>query len=140
MLFLPDRAKVGIAAVDLNFDDLMSVGIDIGIDTFHIVGFDLAGRRALRKQIKRPALVDWAIDNFSKNARKAKAERVSNHSLSGSLKQTQKSQADKRAIGAFEPHSLKGPFDEEFRGDTPENAVSKSRGYPFGTSKTVFIA
>lgn len=40
-----------------NFDELMSVGIDIGKDTFHIVGFDRAGQRVLRKQIKRLALM-----------------------------------------------------------------------------------
>ena len=39
------------------FDELMSIGIDIGKDTFHLVGFDLAGQRVLRKQIKRLALI-----------------------------------------------------------------------------------
>ena len=39
------------------FDELMSVGIDIGKDTFHIVGFDPVGKRVLRKQIKRLALI-----------------------------------------------------------------------------------
>jgi transposase len=39
-----------------SLEDLTSVGIDIGKDTFLIVGFDLAGRRVLRKQIKRLAL------------------------------------------------------------------------------------
>ena len=38
-------------------DELMSIGIDIGKDTFHIVGFDPTGQRVLRKQIKRLALV-----------------------------------------------------------------------------------
>lgn len=35
----------------------MSIGIDIGKDTVHLVGFDQAGQRVLRKQIKRLALV-----------------------------------------------------------------------------------
>lgn len=35
----------------------MSIGIDIGKDTFHLVGFDPTGQRVLRKQIKRLALV-----------------------------------------------------------------------------------
>ncbi len=39
-----------------DFDELMSVGIDIGKDTFHIVGFDPVGQRVLREQIKRLAL------------------------------------------------------------------------------------
>lgn len=43
-----------MAKTDL--DDLMSIGIDIGKDTFHIVGFDPSGQRVLRKQIKRLAL------------------------------------------------------------------------------------
>ena len=40
-----------------DFNELMSIGIDIGKDTFHLVGFDHAGERVLRKQIKRLALV-----------------------------------------------------------------------------------
>ena len=39
------------------FDDLMSIGIDIGKDTLHLVGFDHDGQRVLRKQIKRLALI-----------------------------------------------------------------------------------
>lgn len=39
------------------FDKLMPVGIDIGKDTFHQVGFDLDGQRVLRKQIKRLAVI-----------------------------------------------------------------------------------
>lgn len=35
---------------------LASIGIDIGKDVFHIVGFDLKGRVALRRKIKRLAL------------------------------------------------------------------------------------
>ena len=41
----------------IEFDDLMSIGIDIGKDTFHLVGFDHNGQRVLRKQIKRLALI-----------------------------------------------------------------------------------
>ena len=40
-----------------DFDELMSIGIDIGKDAFHLVGFDHGGERVLRKQIKRLALV-----------------------------------------------------------------------------------
>jgi transposase len=36
--------------------DLAVVGIDIGKDTFHLVGFDRSGQRVMRKQIKRLAL------------------------------------------------------------------------------------
>ncbi len=39
------------------FDGLMLIGVDIGKDTFHLVGFDHSGQRLLRKQIKRLALV-----------------------------------------------------------------------------------
>ena len=38
-------------------DALMSVGIDIGKDTFHIVAFDSDGQLVMRKRIKRLALV-----------------------------------------------------------------------------------
>ena len=38
-------------------DELMSIGIDIGKDTFHIVAFDPGGQLVMRKQIKRLALV-----------------------------------------------------------------------------------
>ena len=39
-----------------DLDELMSVGIDIGKDVFHLVGFDRDGRLVLRKKIKRLAL------------------------------------------------------------------------------------
>ncbi len=38
-------------------DELMSVGVDIGKDTFHLVGFDREGQLVLRKKFKRLALV-----------------------------------------------------------------------------------
>lgn len=37
-------------------EDLAVVGIDIGKDTFHLVGFDRSGQLVIRKQIKRLAL------------------------------------------------------------------------------------
>ncbi|MEO0823973.1 MAG: transposase, partial [Pseudomonadota bacterium] len=37
----------------LEIGDLAVVGIDIGKDVFHLVGFDGAGERVLRKKIKR---------------------------------------------------------------------------------------
>ena len=40
-----------------DFDELMSVGVDIGKDVFHLVGFDKDGQLVLRKKIKRMALV-----------------------------------------------------------------------------------
>ena len=35
------------------FDELMSIGVDIGKETFHLIGFDQAGQRVLRKKIKK---------------------------------------------------------------------------------------
>lgn len=40
-----------------DFDELMSIGVDIGKDVFHLVGFDKEGHLVLRKKIKRMALV-----------------------------------------------------------------------------------
>lgn len=40
-----------------DFDELMSVGVDIGKDVFHLVGFDRDGQHVLRKKIKRMALI-----------------------------------------------------------------------------------
>lgn len=40
-----------------NMEDIAVIGVDIGKDTFHLVGFDHAGQRVLRKQIKRLALM-----------------------------------------------------------------------------------
>jgi len=37
-------------------DELMSIGVDIGKDVFHLVGFNPAGERVLRKKIKRHQL------------------------------------------------------------------------------------
>lgn len=39
-----------------NLKDLAFVGVDIGKDTFHLMGFDGAGELVLRKKIKRLAL------------------------------------------------------------------------------------
>lgn len=39
-----------------NQDELVVIGLDIGKDAFHLVGFDGSGKVALRKQIKRLAL------------------------------------------------------------------------------------
>lgn len=36
--------------------EVVVLGVDIGKDTFHLVGFDDAGQRVLRKKIKRLAL------------------------------------------------------------------------------------
>ena len=40
-----------------DFDELMPIGVDIGKDVFHLVGFDKAGQLVLRKKIKRTALI-----------------------------------------------------------------------------------
>lgn len=39
-----------------SLEDLAVVGVDIGKDTFHLVGFDRAGQLVMRRQIKRLAL------------------------------------------------------------------------------------
>ena len=39
-----------------SIEDLAVVGIDIGKDAFHLVGFDRSGQLVMRKQIKRLAL------------------------------------------------------------------------------------
>ena len=39
-------------------EELMSIGVDIGKDTFHIVGFDCSGTHVLRKKTRRLALVE----------------------------------------------------------------------------------
>lgn len=41
-----------------DFGELMSIGVDIGKDVFHLVGFDHDGQRVLRKKIKRLALIE----------------------------------------------------------------------------------
>lgn len=39
-----------------SLEDLVVVGVDIGKDVFHLVGFDQSGQVVLRKKIKRFAL------------------------------------------------------------------------------------
>ncbi len=39
-----------------HINEIAVIGVDIGKDTFHLVGFDEAGQRILRKKIKRVAL------------------------------------------------------------------------------------
>ncbi len=52
----PALGRIGIPKSA--FDELMSIGIDIGKDTFHLVGFDPSGQRVLRQKIKRLALIE----------------------------------------------------------------------------------
>lgn len=40
-----------------DFDELMSVGVDIGKDVFHLVGFEKDGELVLRRKIRQLALV-----------------------------------------------------------------------------------
>jgi hypothetical protein len=40
-----------------DFDELMSVGVDISKDVFHLIGFDKEGQLVLGKKIKRMALI-----------------------------------------------------------------------------------
>ncbi len=44
--------------MDTTTPALASIGIDIGKDVFHLVGFDTSGKIALRRKIKRLALAD----------------------------------------------------------------------------------
>ena len=39
-----------------DFSELSVIGVDIGKDVFHLVGFDVDGNRVLRRKIKRLAL------------------------------------------------------------------------------------
>lgn len=41
-----------------SLEDLAIIGVDIGKDVFHLVGFDRSGQVVLRKKIKRFALQD----------------------------------------------------------------------------------
>ena len=41
-----------------SFPTLTTIGVDIGKDVFHVVGFDAEGKIALRRKIKRLALAD----------------------------------------------------------------------------------
>jgi transposase len=41
---------------EIKIEALMSIGIDIGKDAFHLVGFDPDGNVVVRKKIKRMAL------------------------------------------------------------------------------------
>ena len=41
---------------EIKIEALMSIGIDIGKDVFHLVGFDPDGNVVVRKKIKRMAL------------------------------------------------------------------------------------
>jgi hypothetical protein len=44
--------------MDTNLPELASIGIDIGKDVFHLVGFSVDGQIAFRRKIKRLALVE----------------------------------------------------------------------------------
>jgi transposase len=44
--------------MDTTIPSLASIGVDIGKEVFHLVGFDVDGKIAFRRKIKRLALVD----------------------------------------------------------------------------------
>jgi hypothetical protein len=69
------------------------------------------------------ALVDWAADKSSEGERKAVVEQKANFSLSDTLAQIRKTEADKRQIEAHESFEEYGPFDEPLKVKSPEEAV-----------------
>ncbi len=48
-----------------NFTDLVSIGVDIGKEVFHLVGFDSSSELVLRQKIKRLALAP-TFEKFSR--------------------------------------------------------------------------
>ena len=65
--------------MDTTIPPLASIGIDIGKEVFHVVGFSTDGRIAFRRKIKRLALVE----TFKKRLRASLAwRRASAHTLS----------------------------------------------------------
>jgi hypothetical protein len=52
----PSAGEAAHAKKKGSLEELAVVGIDIGKETFHLVGFDRSGQMAIRKQIKRLAL------------------------------------------------------------------------------------
>jgi hypothetical protein len=55
-LFHLQKGEVAMSTKKAKIDALMSIGVDIGKDVFHLVGFDPSGERVLRKKIKRHQL------------------------------------------------------------------------------------
>ena len=47
--------------MDTTIPPLASIGIDIGKEVFHVVGFGTDGRIAFRRRIKRLALVETSL-------------------------------------------------------------------------------
>lgn len=71
--------------MDINTSPLSSIGIDIGKEVFHIVGFSANGKIAFRRKIKRLALADLqglASEYWVKN-------RSDSNSASGPLRPNQ---------------------------------------------------
>lgn len=69
------------------------------------------------------ALVDWAIDKSSEDARIEERRKKENTSLRDELEQLQRTQNDKKVIEAFQPSESIGPIAGAYDVDTPEHAV-----------------
>lgn len=69
------------------------------------------------------ALVDWAIDKSSEEARLEERRKKENTSLRETLEQSRRIQNDKKIIEAFQPSESTGPFTGLYEADTAEHAV-----------------
>lgn len=69
------------------------------------------------------ALVDWAIDKASEEARIEEHRRKENTSLRDTLERSRRIQNDKEMIEAFRPSESAGPFTGPYDADTAEYAV-----------------
>lgn len=71
------------------------------------------------------ALVDWAIDKRSEEARIAKQREKEETSFSEVLEKSRRVQADKILIAAFQPSTRDGPFEGPLDAGTPEFALTE---------------
>ena len=69
------------------------------------------------------ALVDWAYDKSSEQGRILERQSAANFSFRDLAEKIRMTEADKRAIEAFEPWESLGPFNESLDKDSPEFAI-----------------
>ena len=69
------------------------------------------------------ALVDWAYDKSSEQGRILERQSAANFSFRDLAEKIRMTEADKRAIEAFEPWESLGPFNDSLDKDSPEFAI-----------------
>lgn len=121
---LPELMKRITKGVRKSRDDELDLPLRHGILHGRSLGY--ANKKVCAKAwLLMMALVDWATDKSSEEERRAQHEKKQQETLSDVLEKHRQTQADRKAMDAFEPYHFDLPFNKPLAPGSPENAVSE---------------